>query len=135
MKELIIRLLDLSHQLDEANLGEFDFGRLQDILSECQHKAPGILQMEQEYNILKNHLLLQIKSKRRALDVAQNGSSGTLWNYVDESLAAFSAEKLLKIHASLCSESNTVFASKPNFLRIMKPRIKHENDQNYKIGG
>ncbi len=135
MENLIIELLELSRQLDDSNLGEFDFGRLKKALDNLEKQGPEILRVQREYKLLKSHLILQIMSKLRALKAFGQADAHTVWEERISGMADPGAEKLLEIHQALKKELNAALSTRPHFKRVCEPENVGKGKNEFKIGG
>ena len=135
MEKTIIRLLEISRELDEANLGEFDFGNLKSALLEFEQKAPEMLRIEKDFRVLSNHLILKITGKLRALKEAGHGGVSTAWeNHVLNS-PGLTPQKLIELDDQLREEINHLLSSRPNFQRVVPAGLSKRQNEEYKIGG
>lgn len=135
MEKLLEKLLEVNRALEQANLGEFDFEHLHRVLCEFEKAAPQIIALEREHAVLRNNLIIQIRSRVRALELAREGQSASLWSDSGERLNSMTAENLLQMYAELSREFNAVFSSRPNFQRTVRSEQKQCGEENYKIGG
>jgi hypothetical protein len=134
MEKTIVRLLEISRELDDANLGEFDFGNLRNALLEFEKKAPEILQLEKEFCVLSNHLMLRVMSKLRTLKAAGHGKVSTVWeNHVLNS-PGLTSQKLIELDNQLRDELNSLLSSRPNFLKVTSFDDSRVQNDEYKIG-
>lgn len=135
MEKMLEKLLEINRQLEDAGLGEFDFDHLHRVLCECEKAGPEMIRLERERSVLRNNLIIQIKGKLRALEIAREGKSASLWKDRESQLANLPAERLLELNAELGREFNAAFTSRPNFRRTVSTGINQADDKNYKIGG
>ena len=111
MEDVIISLLEISKHLEEADLGEFDFGRLRDALLKFEQKAPEILQMRKDYRILSNHLTLGVMSKIRTIRSAENRNQGFFKEEEIFSSSRLTPGRLIEIDNQLKEELNRVLST------------------------
>jgi hypothetical protein len=135
MENLIIELLELSRQLDDSNLGEFDFGRLKKALVSLEEQGPEILRTQKEHRLLKSHLILQIMSKLRALKASGQAKAQAVWEERIAGMVDPGAEKLLEIHQALKKELNAALSTSPHYKRVCEPENVGKGKDEFKIGG
>jgi hypothetical protein len=133
MQKTIIRLLEISRQLEEANLGEFDFGNLRSALLEFEQKAPEILQLEKDFRVLSNHLMLKVMGKIRALKAGGQGPVSLVWeNHVLNS-PQLTPQKLIDLDNHLRKDLNRFLSSAPNFQKVTTSNDNRVQSDEYKI--
>jgi hypothetical protein len=133
MEKIIIRLLEISRQLEEANLGEFDFGNLRSALLDFEQKAPEILQIKKDFRVLSNHIMLRVMAKIRALKSAGQERVSTVWeNHVLNS-SSLTPQKLIDLDNSLGKDLNRILSSRPKFQKVTKANDSRVQNDEYKI--
>lgn len=135
MEKTILRLLEISRELDEANLGEFDFGNLQEALTEFEQKAPEILQLEKDSRILGNHIMMRIMGKLRALKAAGHGKVSSVWENQVLNSPGITSQKLVELDNQLREEMNNLLSTKANFMKVASVGEGKVQNEEYKIGG
>jgi hypothetical protein len=134
MEKTIIRLLEISRQLEEANLGEFDFGNLRSALLEFEQKAPEILQLEKDFQVLSNHLMLKVMGKIRTLKAGGQCKVSAVWeNHVLNS-PGLTPQKLIDLDNHLRKDLNRFLSSRPNFQKVTTANDNKIKGDEYKIG-
>ncbi|HER00516.1 MAG TPA: hypothetical protein ENO22_14360 [candidate division Zixibacteria bacterium] len=134
MEDVIISLLEISKDLEEADLGEFDFGKLRDALLKLEQKAPEILQMRKDYRVLRNHLTLSVMSKLRAIRRAENGRPGLVCDEQIFDSSRLTPRRLIEMDGQLRDELNRALSTRPHFQRTVSGREVSEADNSFKIG-
>lgn len=135
MEKTIIRLLEISRELDEANLGEFDFGNLRNALLEFEQKAPEILQLEKDSRVLGNHIMMRVTGTLRALKAAGHGRVSSVWENQVLNSPGLTSHKLVELDNQLREELNNLLSTRPNFLKVASAREGKVQSDEYKIGG
>lgn len=135
MEDLIIELLELSRELDDSNLGEFDFGRLKKALVVLEQQGPEILRKRKEHKLLKSHLVLQIMSKLRALKACGQTNAYAVWEERISGMAEPGAEKLLEIHRALKKELNAALSTRRHYKPVCESENVGQGGEEFKIGG
>jgi hypothetical protein len=134
MEDVIISLLEISKHLEEADLGEFDFGRLRDALLKFEQKAPEILQMRRDYRILSNRLTLGVMSKIRAIRNAENRKPVLLREEEIFNCSRLTPGRRIEIDNQLKEELHRVLSTRPHFKMTVLEGGRSKQDSSYKVG-
>jgi len=135
MDELLSELLEISKQLDETSLGEFDFERLKKALIKLEKMAPQFCRIQKDHKIMKDYFLRQISGKLRALRIVKKGSPNFDWEDYLQGDHKMGAEKLIEMHCNLRRELNLYLGSRPHYRPVTMQANNSKGNFDYKIGG